>query len=243
MNKLTRRDFLYTSGTLAVGSVLSPGLVKASDDSVIAESGLVTGKQEPLRFPSIPGFLSAEQLAPHYSAHYGGALRGYLAADKKLQASISTGTIIDSSGYGAIQRARANKANSVLLHELYFGGMALKKNNDDVKTEVRLAIEKRFGSIDKWAADFQSSAKAASGWAVLAYDSLNGKLYNIVSDKHATGVLWMATPLVVIDVYEHAYYVDYKNNKNEYIERFMSHIDWEKINRRYKQSVKPKNIS
>jgi superoxide dismutase len=46
---------------------------------------------------------------------------------------------------------------------------------------------------------------------VLAYDSLNGKLYNIVSDKHATGVLWMATPLVVIDVYEHAYYVDYKN--------------------------------
>jgi superoxide dismutase len=122
----------------------------------------------------------AEQLAPHYSAHYGGALRGYLAADKKLQASISTGTIIDSTGYGAIQRARANKANSVLLHELYFGGMALKKNNDDVKTEVRLAIEKRFGSIDKWAADFQASAKAASGWAVNELKELLGDAVTLV---------------------------------------------------------------
>ena len=87
--------------------------------------------------------------------------------------------------------------------------------------------------MDKWRQDFQASAKAASGWAVLAYDPLNAKLYNLVSDKHATGVLWMATPLLVIDVYEHAYYLGYKNNKNEYIAKFMSHIDWEEVNRRY----------
>jgi len=52
----------------------------------------------------------------------------------------------------------------------------------------------------------------------------------VVSDKHAMGVLWMATPLVMIDVYEHAYYIDYKNKKGQYIEKFMDHIHWEEVN-------------
>ncbi|WP_428355584.1 superoxide dismutase [Methyloprofundus sp.] len=231
MNKYSRRQFLRTSTTAAVGAMLIPGLVKAGDQQPTTSTGLVTGQPKPLSYPSIPGFLSAEQIAPHYTAHYGGALRGYIAADDKLQSSIMTGTTIDSSAYGAIQRARTKKANSVLLHELYFDGMALKTNQ--AKAEIRAAIEKRFGSMDKWAEDFQASAKAASGWAVLAYDPLNAKLYNIVSDKHATGVLWMATPLLVIDVYEHAYYLDYKNNKAGYIAKFMDHIDWGEVNRRY----------
>ncbi|MCH9696704.1 MAG: Fe-Mn family superoxide dismutase [Gammaproteobacteria bacterium] len=62
--------------------------------------------------------------------------------------------------------------------------------------------------------------------------SLNGQLYNVISDQHESGVLWMATPLLVIDLYEHAYYLDYKNDKAKYIEQFMNHIDWPVINRR-----------
>ena len=102
--------------------------------------------------------------------------------------------------------------------------------------ELRSVIEKRFGSLDKWAADFQASAKAAAGWAMLAFHPVNGKLYNVVSDAHAMGPLWMATPLLVIDVYEHAFYVDYKNRKAEYVEKFMDHIDWKEVNRRYKDA-------
>lgn len=233
MNKLSRRNFLYASSTSAVGAFLMPGLVEASPEDNSPKSGLLTGQVKPLRYPSIPGFLSAEQIAPHYTAHYGGALRGYITADEKLQSSIIATTTIDSSAYGAIQRSRANKGNSVILHELYFDGMALKASEPNI--EIRAAIEKRFGSINKWAADFQASAKAASGWAILAFNTVNGKLYNVVCDKHATGVLWMSIPVLVLDVYEHAYYLDYKNNKAEYIEKFMSHIDWNEINRRYKK--------
>jgi Fe-Mn family superoxide dismutase len=69
---------------------------------------------------------------------------------------------------------------------------------------------------------------------VLTYHPVNGKLYNVVSDEHAIGPLWMAEPLLVIDVYEHAFYVDYKNRKGEYIDKFMDHIDWDEVNRRYK---------
>ncbi len=130
-----------------------------------------------------------------------------------------------------MQRARANKGNSVLLHELYFDGMALASHA--VPAELSAAINKRFGSFDKWAADFKACAKTAAGWAMLTRHSVNGKLYNLVSDKHADGPLWMATPLLVIDMYEHAYYIDYKNNKSAYIEKFLQHIDWHEINRRF----------
>ncbi len=233
MDRLSRRGFLFASTGAAAGTFVVTGFPEA-DGLDPAKSGLITGRPKPLRYASIPGFLSAEQIAPHHTAHYGGALRGYGAADAKLQSSIVEGGAIDASAYGAIQRARATKGNSVLLHELYFDAMVPKTVAPNA--ELRSVIEKRFGSLDKWAADFQASAKAAAGWAMLAFHPVNGKLYNVVSDAHAMGPLWMATPLLVIDVYEHAFYVDYKNRKAQYVEKFMDHIDWKEVNRRYKDA-------
>lgn len=234
MTTVSRRKFILSSASIAAGSILLPRYVDAKNKMDIYKGGLVTGSPKVLPYKSIPGFLSEEQIAPHYTAHYGGALRGYIDADKKLQSSSAKGTLIDTSTYGAVQRTRTNKANSVLLHELYFDGMTA--NASQPSEEIIIAIEKRFGSIEKWINDFKASAKAASGWAILAYDTVNGKLYNIVSDEHATGVLWMAMPLIVIDVYEHAYYIDYKNKKTIYIEKFMAHINWEEVNIRFKMT-------
>jgi Fe-Mn family superoxide dismutase len=236
MNNLSRRNFLFASSGAAAGTMLVSGLsgAKAADGVDFSASGLVTGKPKPLRHKSIPGFLSAEQIAPHHSAHYGGALRGYSGIDAKLEQSIKEGTAIDANAYGAMQRARQSKGNSVVLHELYFDGLAPKL--PDPEADVRAAIEKRFGSLEKWADDFQVSAKTAAGWAMLTYHPVNGKLYNVVSDEHAQGPLWMATPLVVIDVYEHAFYIVYHNRKTEYVEKFMDHIDWAEVNARYRST-------
>ncbi|MEO2035086.1 MAG: Fe-Mn family superoxide dismutase, partial [Planctomycetaceae bacterium] len=234
MDNLSRRGFLFASSGAAAGSFVASGLADDTTGSSHANTGLVTGKPKPLRFKSIPGFLSAEQIAPHHSAHYGGALRGYTAADTQLQSNIAAGTAIDPSAYGAIQRARTSKGNSVILHELYFDELTAKSNAPS--PEVIAAIQKRFGSVTKWAGDFQASAKAATGWAMLVFHPVNGALYNVVSDEHAMGVLWMATPLVVIDVYEHAFYVDYQNRKTDYIAKFMDHIDWQEVNRRFKDA-------
>jgi superoxide dismutase, Fe-Mn family len=95
----------------------------------------------------------------------------------------------------------------------------------------------RFGSVDKWSGDFMQSAKAAAGWAILVQHPVNGRLYNVVSDEHASGPLWLAMPLIVIDVYEHAFYVDYQNRKPEYIEKFMQHIDWAEAGKRFNTSA------
>jgi superoxide dismutase, Fe-Mn family len=130
-----------------------------------------------------------------------------------------------------MQKAKSSKGNNVILHELYFDGLAPKQ--PDPGAGLRQAIEKRFGSLEKWGDDFVASAKLAAGWAMLTYHPVNGLLYNVVSDEHAQGPLWLARPLIVIDVYEHAFYIDYQNRKAEYVEKFMKFLDWDEANRRF----------
>jgi superoxide dismutase, Fe-Mn family len=230
MNRPTRRNFLFTSTGAAAGSMMLPGLTEAHDHED-AKSGLVTGNLKPLKHKAIPGFLSAEQIAPHHTAHYGGALKSFVGIDAKLEESFQNGTKIDPAAYESMQKAKSSKGNSVVLHELYFDGLASKQ--PDPADGIRQVIQKRFGSLDKWMDDFVASAKLAAGWAILTFHPVNGRLYNVVSDEHAQGPLWLAKPLVVIDVYEHAFYIDYQNRKAEYVEKFMKFLDWEEADRRY----------
>ena len=235
MNRLSRRDFVFLSSGALAGNMVAAGLVdaRAPDEHGLdfSHSGLVTGKPKPLKHKSIPGFLSAAQIAPHHTAHYGGALKGYASADARIEASIRSGGALDDAAYGALKRAVNSKGNSVILHEMYFDGLVPAA--PDPTADVRAALEKRFGSVEKWASDFIASAKAAAGWAMLVKHPVNGKLYNVVSDEHSMGVLWMAVPLVVIDTYEHAFYIDYENRKGEYVEKFIDHVDWIEVNARF----------
>lgn len=233
MHPLSRRNFLFASTGAAAGTFAVAGVAEADESGKLdfSKSGLVTGQPKPLKHKSIPGFLSAEQIAPHHTAHYGGALKAVTGADARLEEAIKSGNAVDPAAFGQLKRLINSRGNSVVLHEMYFDGLAPKEV--DPAADVRTAIEKRFGSVEKWAADFTSSAKEAAGWAMLVKHPVNGRLYNVVSDEHAMGLLWMAVPLVVIDVYEHAFYVDYQNRKPEYVDRFMQHIDWNEANVRF----------
>jgi Fe-Mn family superoxide dismutase len=235
---MDRRHFLFASSGAAAGSLLVPGLAEADDGdkSPYAGSGLVTGALKPLRHKEVPGFLSAAQIAPHHTAHYGGALKAFVGIEQKFEESFAKGTAVDAAAFETLKRQQSSRGNSVILHELYFDGLALKAA--DPPEGVRRAVEKRFGSVDKWAADFLASAKAAAGWAMLVAHPVNGRLYNVVSDEHAQGPLWLAAPLVVIDTYEHAFYVDYQNKKAEYAEKFLQFVDWAEADRRYRLVVK-----
>lgn len=238
MNPLNRRNFLFASSGAAAGTLAVPGLLDAaeSDQKMFSESGLVTGQLKPLKHKEIPGFLSAAQIAPHHTAHYGGALKAVVAADAKLEESAKSGMAADPAAFAHLKRLVNSRGNSVVLHEFYFDGLASKPV--DPQRDLRAALEQRFGSLEKWSGDFIASAKEAAGWAMLVKHPVNGKLYNVVSDEHAMGVLWMAVPIVVIDTYEHAYYVDYQNRKAEYVEKFMSHIDWDEANSRFRLAMK-----
>jgi Fe-Mn family superoxide dismutase len=236
MTAANRRNFLFASSGAAAGSFLASGFTEAAEAAPLdySKSGLATGNLKALKHKEIPGFLSAQQIAPHHTAHYGGALKAFVAIDARFEDSFQKGTAIDPSAFETLQRQKSSRGNSVVLHEMYFDGLAIKA--PDPAAELRRAIEQRFGSLEKWAADFIASAKAAAGWAMLVVHPVNGRLYNVVSDEHAQGPLWLAMPLVVIDVNEHAFYIDYQNRKPEYIEKFMAHIDWNEADSRFRSA-------
>ena len=234
-----RRNFLFASSGAAAGSLIVSGTADAADKldkSPFADSGLVTGTPKALRHKEVPGFLSAEQIAPHHTAHYGGAVKALVSIEQKFDEHFFKDKAIDPAAFETLQRQKASRANSVILHELYFDGLAVKAAGPPAG--IKKAVEARFGSVDKWAADFVASAKAAAGWAMLVVHPANGRLYNLVSDEHAHGALWMADPLVVIDTYEHAYYIDYHNKKADYVEKFLQYIDWAEADRRLKLAMR-----
>ncbi len=215
----------------AAGLSLAAGTVSAASIAFADESGLITGKPKPLKYEEIPGLLTKEQVTPHYQAHYGGALKRFVAIEQQLDALIKGKEKLAGDAYTFMQKDKLNRRNSVLLHELYFDN--LTPNPPEPAEDVRQALAERFGSLDRWAEDFRACAMAANGWAILARDMVNGGLYNVASDLHEVGVLWLGQPLVVCDVYEHAFYVDYQNKKQEYVNKFVEFLDWDEINRRW----------
>jgi Fe-Mn family superoxide dismutase len=230
---LSRRQVLQTASVLGIGALGAAASPSAAEESLpfAKESGLVTGKLKPLKFDEIPGLLTKAQVAPHYQAHYGGALKRLVTIEESLDKLHASKDPIGGDAFTFMQKDRVNRLNSVLLHELYFDGLTAKPG--EPTEDIRTALGRRFGSLDRWVEDFKATCMAANGWGILARDVVNGKLYNVASDLHEVGVLWLGQPIVVCDVYEHAYYVDYLNRKQEYVGKFVAFLDWKEINERW----------
>jgi superoxide dismutase, Fe-Mn family len=232
---LSRREVLQTAGLLGVGAaaISSSALAaEAGNLSFAKDSGLVTGKMKPLKYESIPGLLTKEQVTPHYQAHYGGALKRFTTIEQQLDGLYQGKDPLGGDALTFIHKDKVNRMNSVLLHELYFDGLTPKPG--DANDNIRAALSKRFGSLDRWSEDFKICCMAANGWGMLVRDVVNGRLYNVSSDLHEIGVVWLGQPLVVCDVYEHAFYVDYTNRKQEYVTKFVQFLDWDEINNRFR---------
>jgi Fe-Mn family superoxide dismutase len=231
---LSRREVLQTATLLGVGAIglaLPPESEAGEGPPFTQNSGLITGQLKPLKYEEIPGLLTKGQVTPHYQAHYGGALKRFVAIEQQLDKLVKGQDPLGGDAYALMQKDKLNRMNSVLLHELYFDNLAPKP--PEPLKDIRTALAQRFGSFERWAEDFRACCMAANGWGILARDAVNGKLYNVASDLHEVGVLWLGQPLIVCDVYEHAFYVDYQNRKQEYVSKFVQFLDWQEINRRW----------
>ena len=225
----TRREFM----SLAAGpAMLGSRAVEAQETS--PSSALVTGKIKALKYEELKGFLSKEQLTPHHQAHYGGALKSLLQIGTELESADPAKANANYAPIRELKKEEVHAMNSVILHELYFDGMAA--GGGDPKEAAQDILKKRFGTVDKWVDDFKAAAVSARGWAILAVHPVSGKLYNFVSDVHDVGIPVYGIPLVVIDCYEHAFYVDYKNKKGDYVSAYPKFIDWTEVDRRIKSA-------
>lgn len=136
--------------------------------------------------------------------------------------------------YAELTRRFGWEFNGMRLHELYFGNM---KNHGVVLSEsAQLAAEiiRVFGTHENWEKEFRAvSSMRGIGWVVLYRDPGSEKLFNVWVNEHDMGHLAGATPLLVLDVFEHAYTLDYGIKKADYIEAFFKAIDWEEVSRRF----------
>lgn len=221
----TRREFMALGAAVPV---LGPAVARAAQEA--GGSALVSGKPKPLKYEELRGFLSKEQIAPHHQAHYGGALRSLLQIEAELEGADRSKANANYAPVRELKREEVHAMNSVILHELYFDGMSAAGGAPGDAAQD--ALKKRFGTVDKWLDDFKAAAVSARGWAILAQHPVSGKLYNVVSDVHDVGIPVLGVPLVVIDCYEHAFYVDYKNRKGDYVSAYPRFIDWSEVERR-----------
>jgi len=142
---------------------------------------------------------------------------------------------LDPTSYecGALRRRFSWEFDGMRLHELYFdnlGGQEILGK----KSSLYLALSEQFGSFEKWKKDFIATGTIRGiGWALLYYDPQQNRLFNVWINEHDTGHLATGKPILVMDVFEHAYMPQYKLDKAKYIEAFFHNINWESVSRRY----------
>jgi Fe-Mn family superoxide dismutase len=113
-------------------------------------------------------------------------------------------------------------------HEIYFDHLGGGGRDPDGR--IGEVIRRDFGSAAEWRADLKATGMAGRGWAWTAYDWDEGRLFNYVGDAQNTYPIWNATPLVALDVYEHAYFIDYQTDRASYIDAFFNNLDWDTVN-------------
>jgi Fe-Mn family superoxide dismutase len=181
----------------------------------------------PLDYSELPG-LSARALADHHDKLY----VGYVSKTNAIREELKAVNRADANGtYAAFRELKLEEGfalNGVKLHEAYFASMSLSPTGPSDLLAEWLAAD--FGSVEAWAADFYAVAMAARGWAVLAFDYRDGKLRNFLCDMHNQGGIWGAIPLIVMDVYEHAYVLDHSVARKSYLDRIMPALDWTAAN-------------
>lgn len=188
---------------------------------------------EPKKFDHLVGMqgFSDQLLADHFTLY-----QGYVTNFNKLDETVMA--IEKAGNFGTPEFAEMNRRlgwefNGMRLHEYYFGNLAKESGTIREGSALHAAIVKEFGSYDLWEKDFMSmGAMRGIGWIVLYCDASAGRLFNVWVNEHDTGHFAGATPLLIMDVFEHAYIRDYGIARKEYIGAFMKHIDWSVVEER-----------
>jgi len=191
-------------------------------------------KYEAKKFDHLLGTngLSNELLKNHFTLY-----EGYVTNTNKLAetlaAMVRDGRIA-SPEYAELKRRFGWEFNGMRLHEYYFGNMTKEGAQLDSSSAFYKKIVEDFGSYEDWEKDFRAvGALRGIGWATLYYDTAGDRLFNTWIDEHDGGHLAGNAPLLIMDVFEHAFMIDYGVKRADYIETFFKVIDWNVVVQRF----------
>lgn len=174
-----------------------------------------------------PGF-SDNLLNTHF-----GLYQGYVANTNKvagLLGEMLAGGRTTDPEYAELTRRFGWEFNGMRLHELYFDNLSKDGGKLEDQSSLASKLDQSFGSLDAWRTDFKAKgALRGIGWTILYYDKPADQLFNVWVNEHDVGHLSGVTPLLIMDVFEHAFVFDYGMKRADYIEAFMNAVDWKTV--------------
>lgn len=195
------------------------------------------GKHEPKPLPFDPGKLkglSERLLRSHWENNYIGSVKALNMIETRLAAAMKDPEL-PPLVYGGLKREELHRVGSVILHEHYFD---LLGGDGKPTGAIVEALKRVYGSIEAWEAEFRRTAKSlagGSGWCLLTYNAYTGELRNQWAWDHMHGVV-AGLPLVVLDMYEHAFHMDFGTAAAKYIDAWFANLNWERIDQNWQQA-------
>lgn len=246
MSNITRRDMLGSAA--AVGGWLALGA-----DSAAAQAGGAAGGRspaaangEPYTLPPLPyGYadlephIDARTMKLHHDIHHAGYVRGANKALAELERIRRVGGA-DISRVRSVTDKLSFTASGHMLHVVFWSNLSKNGGSDPSQgSRILSMISRDFGSVDAFRAQFSAAAKQVqgSGWGILGYEPLSKRLVVLQAEKHQNSGVWGVVPLLVIDVWEHAYYLTYQNRRADYIKAFWNVVNWQNVDERLEAAV------
>lgn len=197
-------------------------------------------KTEEYTLPSLPyaynalePYIDEQTLRIHHDRHHQGYVNGLNQALKALEDARTRG---DYANIQALEKGLAFHGSGHILHSFFWENMCPPSESKEPMSGPFLEQVKRdFGSLDNLKAQLGAATKVveASGWGVLAWEPVGKRLVVLQAENHQKLAIWGVTPLLVIDVWEHAYYLKYQNRRAEFVDNFWKITNWKKVEERF----------
>lgn len=232
----TRRDFVTTVAgasalPLAVASLEASAADAPAGGAATSLAFQSTGPLKPLPFdPAKLRGISEKLIRSHWENNYGGSVKALDAIKTRLAAAAGDKDM-PPFVYNDLKREQLIRTGSVVLHELYFENLG---GTGQASSGVRAAISSAFGSYEAWEAEFKrigNGLGGGSGWTMLGFNLHTRKLENHWMADHASAPA-ATVPILVMDMYEHSYQMDYGAAVGKYIDAFLDNVQWDTVQRR-----------
>jgi Fe-Mn family superoxide dismutase len=236
----TRRAFLRASATVAVAAGAASTL-KAQETVAIPSAFTTPAVQKPLSFdPTAIEGLSERLLTSHWQNNYGGSVNALNAIKQRLAAALADDAV-QAFVYNDLKREHLLRTGSVVLHELYFDNIGSSARD----SELDAALTSAFGGVATWEREFRrigAGLGGGSGWVMLGWNRHARMLENYWMWDHMHGPP-STLPLLVMDMYEHSYAIDYGAATTQYLDAFMRNIRWSEVAARLEAALTPLPIA
>jgi len=191
----------------------------------------------PYAYDALEPYVDEQTMKLHHDKHHLAYVNGANAALKKLEEARAKG---DFSSIQALSKQLAFHGSGHALHCLFWESMCPKEKSREPQTGALFdALTRDFGSVASFKLQFSEAAKAVegNGWAILAYEPMGRRLVVLQAENHQKLTFQGSTPLLALDVWEHAYYILYKSDRAEYVKNWWNIVDWQKLEERHNATI------